>query len=362
MRKIILGLLFLFILNSIGTAKISTYFCYDYGVTNPNFYKNEFNENEKERPYINPLNRCEYSGYNQITEIPENVFKKLNYLENEYFKVLKDNNDFRNFFGVKDWTKSKEHLQNYNEKVKRTFEESKLEINEYNLNRVQIVKLELENQKKVEAEIKYKKDLERTAALEKDYGKSCRFYSKGSDKYKNCLLEQDKITKETESKKILAKQEQERKQLETEQTKRKAAEDKQKEETIKIAKMSPDDRRAYTCSEKFGFRKGSDNFKECVFKIYSAEIELEKIELQKQLAKANADLAKANAASNQKLADAQTAAAIMQAYAAQQQAIAANTADSLALMESGLRMMSPQRPAARAPMNCQYHAKMLSCF
>ena len=126
--------------------------------------------------------------------------------------------------------------------------------------------------------------------------------------------------------------------------------------------MTPDDRRAFTCSEKFGFRKGSDNFKDCVFKIYSAEIELEKIELQKQLAKANADLAKANAASNEKLANAQTNAAIMQAYAAQQQAIAANTADSLALMESGLRMLSPQRPAARAPMNCHYHAKMLSCF
>jgi CRISPR/Cas system CSM-associated protein Csm2 small subunit len=166
--------------------------------------------------------------------------------------------------------------------------------------------------------------------LDKLYSETCgRKNKKGSDKYNNCLLE-----KQTEAKQIAEK----------------------------LAKMSPDDRRAYTCTEKFGFRKGSDNFKDCVFKIYSAEIELEKIELQKQLAKANADLAKANAASNEKLANAQTNAAIMQAYAAQQQAIAANTADSLALMESGLRMMSPQRPASRAPMNCQYHAKMLSCF
>lgn len=207
-----------------------------------------------------------------------------------------------------------------------------------------------------------KKEREIANNLEKRYGSSCLKYQNGSDQYKNCLLEQEKIEKNIEEKKLLAQQEQKRKLLETEMAKKKIIEDKQKEEANKLAKMSPDDRRAYTCSEKFGFRKGSDNFKECVFKIYSAEIELEKIELQKQLAKANADLAKANAASNQKLADAQTAAAIMQAYAAQQQAIAANTADSLALMESGLRMMSPQRPAARAPMNCQYHARMLSCF
>ena len=228
--------------------------------------------------------------------------------------------------------------------------------------RDQIEKERLALVNKKEIEEKKIRNIERVSILEKNFGRFCNKYLKGSDQYVNCVLDQDRIAKETESKKLLVKQEQERKQLEAEQAKRKTIEDKQKEEANKLAKMSPDDRRTYTCSEKFGFRKGSDNFKECVFKIYSAEIELEKLELQKQLAKANADLAKANAASNQKLADAQTAAAIMQAYAAQQQAIAANTADSLALMESGLRMLSPQRPAARAPMNCQYHAKMLSCF
>jgi lipid II:glycine glycyltransferase (peptidoglycan interpeptide bridge formation enzyme) len=126
--------------------------------------------------------------------------------------------------------------------------------------------------------------------------------------------------------------------------------------------MTPDDRRAYTCSEKFGFRKGSDKFKDCVFKIYSAEIELEKLELQKQLAKANADLARANSDRQDRLAQAQTETARMQAYAAQQQAIAANTADSLALMESGLRMMSPQRPAPRMQTSCTYVGRFLNCF
>ena len=215
---------------------------------------------------------------------------------------------------------------------------------------------------KLEFEEKRKKDLERIALIEKDYAKKCSKYSKPSDQYNNCLLEQDRIVKESEAKKLAAEQEKQKKIADTEQAKKKAAEAKIQEEQLKMSKMSPDDRRAYTCNEKFGFRKGSDNFKECVFKIYSAEIELEKLELQKQLAKANADLAKANAASNQKLADAQTAAAIMQAYAAQQQAIAANTADSLALMESGLRMMSPQRPAVAPMRTCTYNRNFMNCF
>jgi hypothetical protein len=222
----------------------------------------------------------------------------------------------------------------------------------------------IENQRKEQQSIIEKKNKEQQKAinLEKDFGRKCSKYLKGSEQYSNCLLENDKTAKEIESKKLFAKQQQESKKIEIENTKRKIIEDKQKDESIKLAKMNPDDRRAYTCSEKFGFRKGSNNFKDCVFKIYSAEVELEKLELQKQLAKANADLAKANADRQDRLALAQTETARMQAYAAQQQAIAANTADSLALMESGLRMLSPQRPAARAPMNCHYHAKMLSCF
>ena len=133
--------------------------------------------------------------------------------------------------------------------------------------------------------------------------------------------------------------------------------------------MSPDDRRAYTCSEKFGFKKGKDNFKDCVFKIYSAELEMEKLELQRELAKANAEIARANAEiaragveRQDRLALAQTEAAKMQAFAARQQAIAANTADSLALIESGLRILSPQRPAPRVQTTCTYSGRFLNCF
>jgi len=235
--------------------------------------------------------------------------------------------------------------------------------------RDQIEKERLALVNKKEIEEKKIRDIERVSILEKNFGRFCNNYLKGSDQYVKCVLDQDRIAKETESKKLLAKQEQERKQLEAEQAKRKATEDKQKEEQLKFSKMTPDDKRAYNCSEKFGFRKGSDKFKDCVFKLYQAEIELEKLELQRELAKANAETARVRAEAaraseerQQSLARAQTEAATMQALAARQQAIAANTANSLQMIESGLRMMSPQRPASRAPINCSYVGRDLTCY
>jgi hypothetical protein len=188
--------------------------------------------------------------------------------------------------------------------------------------------------------------------------------------------EQEKIVKDLEAKKLLAQQEQQRKILDADRAKQKIIDDQQrvinnknKEEANKLAKMLPDDRRAFTCSEKFGFRKGSDKFKDCVFKIYTAEIEMEKLELQRELARANvetarlrAEAARASDDRQERLALAQTEAAKMQALAARQQAIAANTAESLALMESGLRMMSPQQPAPRMRTTCSYTGRYMSCF
>jgi hypothetical protein len=194
-------------------------------------------------------------------------------------------------------------------------------------------------------------------------------FKKGTTEFDECIKKEEKLAALEEQKQKLLNEEKDKKFALMEEKKKKLIEDKkkldavkEKEESNKLSTMSADDRRAYICNEKYGFRKGSDNFKDCIFKIYSAEIELEKLELQKQLAKANADLAKVNAASREKLANAQTNAAIMQAYAAQQQAIAANTADSLALMESGLRMMSPQRPAPRMQTTCTYTGRFMNCF
>jgi hypothetical protein len=275
-------------------------------------------------------------------EIPKSVFNKLQNEATLWFnKGGVDDPSDSSFFRKRPLRTNPEFISQKHEALEKIYLESRKEIAAF----------EVQSDKESKDQ-ENKKKQSKITELEKLYSGKCNWgHTKGTEKYNNCLLEQEK--------KALAEQ---KKKQDLVEASKKKSEAEAKQSSEKLAKMTPDDRRAYTCSEKFGFRKGSDNFKDCVFKIYSAEIELEKIELQKQLAKANADLAKANAASNERLANAQTNAAIMQAYAAQQQAIAANTADSLALMESGLRMMSPQRSTSRAPMNCQYHAKMLSCF
>jgi len=63
-----------------------------------------------------------------------------------------------------------------------------------------------------------------------------------------------------------------------------------------LANMKPEERRGYICEKTYGFRKGSDKFSECVYKILAADIELEKLELQKKLAESQLETAKANEA------------------------------------------------------------------
>jgi hypothetical protein len=197
---------------------------------------------------------------------------------------------------------------------------------------------------KTEKNLKVKEKELTIVELDKLYSETCgRKNKKGSDKYNNCLLE-----KQTETKQIAEK----------------------------LAKMSPDDRRAYNCTEKFGFRKGSDKFKDCIFELYKVESELEKLELQKKVAQANLEAAKVKEAAARSeqdrttaLLQRQTLAQEMSATAALQQARIADFESNQRLFDTGMEMLRGERRVdgsyrapARAPMNCQYHAKMLSCF
>jgi len=378
MRKLILGFLFLVMMSLPGMANDETYYCYN---SSYNFVYKETSKERNNPVYKNPSNRCErepYAGsYDVDKEIPKNVYDKFQNTQSERRNLsssMVDKGEFKKRAGLFGFVNDSDKMKSFGHQTEQILHEvintSKVEIEEYNRNRAQIVKQEQDNKRKLEAELKRKKDLERVAILEKDFGKSCRSHSKGSEQYNNCLLEQERIAKEAEAKKLAAKQDQERKKLEVDLAKKRDLEAKAKEEQLKFSRMNPDDKRAYNCSEKFGFRKGSDKFKDCVFKIYQAEIELEKLELQRELAKANAETARVRAEAaraseerQQSLARAQTEAATMQALAARQQAIAANTASSLQMIESGLRMMSPQSaPAPRLQTNCFYHARSLSCF
>ena len=152
---------------------------------------------------------------------------------------------------------------------------------------------------------------------------------------------------------------------------------KAKEEQIKISKMKPEDRHAYTCKEKFGFRKGSDKFKDCVFEMYKAETELEKLELQKKIIEANLEATRARESAarteqdrNNALLERQTLAQERTAAAAAQQARIANFESSQRMIDDGLALMRGDRnlagqvrqPQQRLQTNCTFTGRFMSCF
>jgi len=57
-----------------------------------------------------------------------------------------------------------------------------------------------------------------------------------------------------------------------------------KEEQKRLANLPPSERYAYTCEKTYGFRKGTDNFKECVFKIMTTEYEMQNQLNQRRIA------------------------------------------------------------------------------
>ena len=161
--------------------------------------------------------------------------------------------------------KSRDLITEEQNELKRKLENDKL---------VRIKKAE-EEKKKLEIKKTKEEEAKRqlVSSLEKKYADDCtgglfsKKFIKGTKEYKDCLLEQEakQIAEEDKFNKILAN-------------------------------MNPEERRAYVCEETYGFRKGSDKFSECVYKILTADVELEKIELQKKLAEAQLETARANEA------------------------------------------------------------------
>ena len=289
------------------------------------------------------------------TQIPKSVYQKIDKESDLWFEKGSIKDPDAGFFSNAPLRNNPKFIRERAQAINDIYSQSKDEIASYNKS------LEIEFQKnktmKIESEkVSFEKEKQKKITeLEKLYSEKCRFgNTKGSEKYNNCLLEQDK--------KNLV--EQKRKEVETKQI------------TEKLAKMSPDDRRAYTCTEKFGFRKGSDKFKDCVFELYKVESELEKLELQKKVAQANLEAAKVKEAAARSEQDRTTAlmqrqviAQEMSAAAALQQARIADFESNQRLFDTGMEMLRGERRVdgsyrapARAPMNCQYHAKMLSCF
>jgi hypothetical protein len=131
---------------------------------------------------------------------------------------------------------------------------------------------------------------EKLRLLESEFGIKCKKNKNNNNEYQKCLNEQEQIAKKNK--------EQEEFKLAEENKKKQLIADKQKIERekteAKIANMKPEERRAYICENTYGFGKGSNKFSDCVYKIMNAEVDLQKLELQKKLAEAQQETARAN--------------------------------------------------------------------
>ena len=206
-----------------------------------------------------------------------------------------------------------------------------------------IVELKDESNQKVKEKVKTEKQ-STIVELGKLYSETCsRTNKKDSDKYNSCLLE-----KHTEAKQLAER----------------------------VSKMTPDDRRAYNCTEKFGFRKGSDKFKDCIFELYKVESELEKLELQKKVAQANLEAAKAKETASRSeqdramaLLQRQTSAQELSAAAALQQARIADFESNQRLFDRSMELLSGDRnlagqvrqPQQRLKTNCTFNGRFMNC-
>ena len=108
---------------------------------------------------------------------------------------------------------------------------------------------EVTKQSKINEELKIKK--EKIARVELAYSRKCKKFKQGSSGYENCLFENEKLTLE---------------------------------EQKRLATLPAAERFAYTCEKTYGFRKGTDNFKECVFKIMTTEYEMQNQLNQRRIA------------------------------------------------------------------------------
>jgi hypothetical protein len=206
------------------------------------------------------------------------------------------------------------------------------------------IALKQEKQKKIIAFNKYQEDAKKNkiSDLESKYADQCKKFKKGTSEFVNCLFAAEK--------EVI---------------------NKQKELDNKLAKMTPVERREYNCENAFKFRKGSDKFRDCVFKLYTTELELEKLELQKQVALANERAAKAQAEaaqSAQARAEAVAAAQIAAAEAQKSAARSQSLASSLSLMQLGSSMMSSPAPAPSSPgmdrmrTTCRNVGGFINCY
>ncbi len=187
--------------------------------------------------------------------------------------------------------------------------------------------------------------------LENKFGNKCLKNKNNNIEYNKCLNEQEQIAKKEKAiQEAKQAEENKKKQLITE--KQKAEEERANR---LLASMKPEERRGYICEKTYGLRRGSDKFSECVYKILAADVELEKLELQKKLAEAQLETAKANEAAARANAAASASTRNVAAYdpAIGRAAERANEIETARLAFELAKQLNPQRYAPQQQNNIQ---------
>ena len=122
---------------------------------------------------------------------------------------------------------------------------------------------------------------------------------------------------------------------------------------VNFNSLSQEEKRAYTCVMTYDFKKGSSNFKDCVFKIAQAELELQRLDELRRIA--DAQLKAAREANEQ---------ARMQTLRQQQLALEQQRAESLdrsneMLLNLGLGLLRGNQPQSRT--NCRWFGNHWTC-
>ena len=273
--------------------------------------------------------RCSVNlGGQPDIEIPYDVYSKIRDLDEQYVKNLKSAPD-------KD-----KYDQEWNAATRKIILESTEQIENFNKQNLAIYKRNLENQARadqeaarLEQETKRKKELENLARLEKDHGRKCNKFSNKTYEYNSCLLEKDQLAKQEEVKK---------------------KQDLEKERN-RLANLTPSERYAYTCEKTYGFKKGSDNFRDCVFKIMTTEYEMQNQLNQRRIAELERKVVsnQTNTAYQNEMLEIER----MKAKAMQDQVNFARNkdiSDTLLGISQNL-LATPNRPTPNAPQifNCQ---------
>lgn len=203
--------------------------------------------------------------------------------------------------------------------------------------------------------------------LQNIYGAKCSKNKTNNVEYNKCLNDQEQIAKKEKAIQE-AKQAEENKKKQLIAEKQKAEEDKLNK---MLANMKPEERRAYVCEKTYAFKKGSDKFSECIYKILAAEVELEKMELQKALAEAKLATAKANEAAARANASASASRGNVSSYdpnvaAAMERANDIERAKILLNLSQALRTppASPQFNAPPKQQNCKLNPynNRITCY